>query len=454
MFIVTCPKCAKSLNAPDHAVGKPVRCVCGYQFVCQNPPPASTSDPAPAGNVIDGKIALPTGRSGLKSSVRVAIVLVAAALMCVVLLTATITAFLLRTKPPAVVSEAPAAPTRLAPTNPPVVKPPPATPVVAKAPDAGTEQGVAARPVQRDLLAEKESLLQDAEERLVQLRDSVAKGRKFLFIASLEQMAPDEFKGCVKEVADGATPEIVLDALKKKVEEKDRRRSGKDLNGDDKGRSLRTGKFLMTLDVLKSQLRDPNSEVSQYIDKTVKDLNMSKDLREQERLIEPLRQEVAALKAARQSAAKPAVDVAAQLKEAEQKLAALSEKFNAERQRRMDLTLQSITSPESRALKADVDNGVPEGVAIANMFSRFAEADRGLSDEEKAARLKARTERMKSDNKKMGDLIRDFKDPRSEASRKLNRELEALDSTKELRAQERLVARLREEVQVSKPAGK
>jgi hypothetical protein len=54
----------------------------------------------------------------------------------------------------------------------------------------------------------------------------------------------------------------------------------------------------------------------------------------------------------------------------------------------------------------------------------------------------------------LNSVPRELEDPKTALSLALQRALESLDSTKELRKQESVVARLREEVQALKSTGK
>ncbi|HEX4069564.1 MAG TPA: hypothetical protein VHX68_00275 [Planctomycetaceae bacterium] len=325
-------------------------------------------------NRSDGNLVLQTGRKGLTSSVRVTVGLATAGILTTVLLTATGMATVLLGST-VVVAETPAIADRIPAANGAALKLPSRPPVVAKAPNTHTEDDASGRASRQDPLAEKESLLQDVEKRLLQLRDR------------LEQ------------------DERLVESLRKEVA------------------ALRAGTKAVS-----GSVKPAGGEAV-----PISPANP----------IEVVR-----------APAKPAVDIAVQLKEAEQKLAALSARYKDERRQHIYVTLKSMISPEMVDVVTDIENGVPEIVAFGNLLNKFDEADRGISIDEKLARVNARNERMNRDKKKMKDYIREVEDPHTETSRKLNRELETLDSTKLLRAQERLVSRLREELRVLKSTGK
>ena len=105
-----------------------------------------------------------------------------------------------------------------------------------------------------------------------------------------------------------------------------------------------------------------------------------------------------------------------QLKEAEQKLRHSAEIRKNERRQHIYVTLKSMISPEMVDVVTDIENGVPEMVAFGNLLNKFDEADRGISIDEKLARVNARNERMNRDKKKMKDYIREVEDRIPETS--------------------------------------
>jgi hypothetical protein len=244
---------------------------------------------------VPGKIALPVRRPVVKTSFVVGLVLGAASLLVGGLLVA----FIWSLRPPQVAAAVPAAvatqPTAQPPATP--VGVPTVAAVTSNAAPADGASTAESLEKPRDPFEEKVSLLRDAEERLTQLRAQYAELRELMFVGTLEEMAPPEFKQCVKEVARSGPHDLIVENLKKKVEEQDRRLAAKDPPGNDNGRSVRKGRFLLMVDIFHLQSKKPGSDVSRQIDTAIEGMNVTTELHEQERLIEPLRREVQALKA-------------------------------------------------------------------------------------------------------------------------------------------------------------
>ncbi len=144
-----------------------------------------------------------------------------------------------------------------------------------------------------------------------------------------------------------------------------------------------------------------------------------------------------------------AEDARKELRAAEETLATLNETYGRERARLISEALDKSTPDEFRELMRDMDSGKPVDVVLENDSRRNDEQDRGLAPENRLASINARTQRKKQFLEALNSLKGELEDPKSTLSLKLQRALEALDSTKELRKQERLVAVLRRDV----PAG-
>jgi uncharacterized protein YggU (UPF0235/DUF167 family) len=144
------------------------------------------------------------------------------------------------------------------------------------------------------------------------------------------------------------------------------------------------------------------------------------------------------------------VDPATRLKEAEGKLASLSETYARERKRVIGEAFDKMVPDEFRELMADMDKGQSMEVATDNETRRNEASDRGLSPQHRLASINARTERKRRFLESMQQFQRDLENPKSVLWLGLQAKLEALDSTKELRKQERLVADLRRNVPAAK----
>jgi hypothetical protein len=144
------------------------------------------------------------------------------------------------------------------------------------------------------------------------------------------------------------------------------------------------------------------------------------------------------------------VDPATQLKEAEGKLATLTETYARERKRVIGEAFDKIVPDEFRQLMADMDKGQSLDVALDNETRRNEASDRGLSPQDRLASINARTERKSRFLESMQQFQRELENPKSALWLGLQAKLESLDSTKELRKQERLVADLRRTVPAAK----
>lgn len=147
-------------------------------------------------------------------------------------------------------------------------------------------------------------------------------------------------------------------------------------------------------------------------------------------------------------------DARKELQAAEETLASLSKTYARERARLISEAADKGTPDEFREMMRDIDSGKPMEVVLENESRRNEEKDRGLSPEDRLANIKARTERKKRFLEGLNDVKQQLEDPKSRIALALERALDELDSTKELRKQERLVARLREQVQALKSTGK
>jgi hypothetical protein len=152
--------------------------------------------------------------------------------------------------------------------------------------------------------------------------------------------------------------------------------------------------------------------------------------------------------------ARTAQDAKKELLAAEETLASLSKTYARNRTYLVSKSIDSMTPDEFRPLMSDMDSGKPVEVVLENESRRNEEKDRGLSPEDRLASINARTQRKKQFLDELENVKREFENPKSRLSLALERGLDELDSTKELRKQESLVARLREEVQALKSTGK
>ena len=152
--------------------------------------------------------------------------------------------------------------------------------------------------------------------------------------------------------------------------------------------------------------------------------------------------------------ARTAEDVKKELRAAEETLTTLSKTYTSERVQRITESVDRATPDEFRPLMRDIDSGKPMEVALENESRRNEEKDRGLSPEDRLANINARTERKKRFLEALNSIPRELQDPKSAIALALQRSLESLDSTKELRKQEHVVARLRQEVQALESTGK
>jgi hypothetical protein len=254
IFTVKCPKCEKPLEAPAHAVGKKVQCVCGHKFLFQD-----RSGGKMAGRIRDAN-GPSVGRARRKADpwLIVGIGLVAGGLLVFALVAAVLWVAMHGGKNGAFAAEKPA--------------------------------------VDAKVLAEKESLLQDAEQRLVELRDTNRRARRLILVQLLQHIAAPEFADCIPDFVDGKPVAAQIESVMQKAAEADRNLSPSERQDKLEERTGRKERFLILLKSFRHEIDDPNSELSLKLKEGIETLDTTKQLREQERLIEPLRQEVKALK--------------------------------------------------------------------------------------------------------------------------------------------------------------
>jgi|HubBroStandDraft_6_1064221.scaffolds.fasta_scaffold14229_2 hypothetical protein len=272
IFRVACPACSQVLKAPPQAVGKTVKCVCGHQFVLRNGPNATPAGPETRSGKTKTFVPTPTMRRRNTNKALVTFILAGTAVFLFCDPLRLLLRLVIPLPKPIAAAETPA----------------------ATHSDFG-DANDASPAGSRGPAEEKAALLRAAEQRLLALKDTYRRAKRQLLIQSLEHFAPPEFDACIPDFIDGKPVADKIESVMAKAAEADRNLSADKQRDKLEERTQRKEQFLRMLKAFREQIDDPNSEVSRTVANGLESFNTTKQLREQERLIVPLRQEVQAL---------------------------------------------------------------------------------------------------------------------------------------------------------------
>jgi hypothetical protein len=413
MLIIPCPKCSKPLKAPQEAMGKPVKCVCGHRFILKTPSvPSPTLDVRSLEGGTDSiSLLRKRRRKPLASPGVVVASVVGVAILAVGVWFAV-----------------------------PVVG---AKPVSAEAPPEKPAAGAAADATVGADIAER---LQEAEDKLATLTETYTRERERLVMLALEKRSPPELHPSLRDTLRGKPDDVVIENEQRRYDLEDRGLSLEARLEKSKARTAKTEHNLEVMHEFDRQRNDPQSEVSREINSVLESLESTKELGKQRELVARLRREAEENQPPPEKAAsipETGADLARRLKVEEQKFAALSAIYAKERRRLIIAETIKRTPDEYLDSVMDIVNGTSREVSMENHRKSVEEEDRGLSLEEQLARSNARGERTKREKRRSEEFNRQLDDPQSAVSRKLDRDLESLDSTKRLWKQYRLLERLR-----------
>jgi hypothetical protein len=413
MLIIPCPKCSKPLKAPQEAMGKPVKCVCGHRFVLKSPSvPSPTLDVRSLDGGTDSISLLRKRRQKPLASPGVVVALVVGVAILAVGVWLAV---------PVVGAKAVSAET-----------PPEKTAAGATA-DATVDADAAER-------------LQEAEDKLAALSDTYTRERERLVMMALEKRSPPELHPSLRDTLSGKPDDVVIENEQRRYDLEDRGLSLEARLEKSKARTAKTEHNLEVMHEFDRQRNDPQSEVSREINSALESLESTKELGKQRELVARLRREAEENQPPPEKAAsipEMGADLARRLKVEEQKFAALSAIYAKERQRLIIAEMIKRTPDEFLDSLMDLVNGKSREVELENNRRKHEEEDRGLSLEEQLARSQARIKRGKRELEREKEFNRQLDDPQSALSRELDRALESLDSTKRLWKQYRLLERLR-----------